>query len=316
MKILLITTGGTIGSVCKDMSVDVNSRQPDMIAQAIRSACPDAALDILSPLELLSERLSAADLNTLAAALFGAELRRYDGVIVTVGSDNLAYLSAFVGLLFGRLPLPIAVVAADRVLSDPGSNGHANLYCAAELIRQGLCGTYVPYRNSDGSMLIHEAVDLRQADLSDSFFSFHGAFGIWDGALRILRDRLSVGIPAVFDAQHLPRICDNVLLLHPYPLQDYERLEPDGVSAVLHTLYHSGTVDSGRLAAFMKKHPRLPVWLASLRSGRPLYRTTEEIIEAGAVPLFDIAPECAYIKLLLACAQDRMSIRGFMEETV
>jgi L-asparaginase/Glu-tRNA(Gln) amidotransferase subunit D len=55
------------------------------------------------------------------------------------------------------------------------------------------------------------------------------------------------------------------------------------------------------------------MFLASLRSDRKIYQSTSDILEAGAIPLYDISPECAYIKLLLACAQDELSITEFME---
>ena len=316
MNILLFTTGGTIGSVFDGNSINVSDSGCPVVERYLSEnthAC--VQFDIRSPLNILSESITADDLNTLAKALFEADLSDYDGVILTVGSDNLACLSAFVGLLFGGRGVPICLVASDKVLSDPEANGTANFACAVELIRQGRSGVYVPYRNSGGVMYVHSATELRQADLSDDFYSFHGAFGVFEnGVLYEKRPYIAQRIPPVFDKDHPPRIADNVLLLHPYPMQDYGRIGATGFKAVLHTLYHSATLDSERFIPWMKAHPDFPVFLASFRGGRKLYQTAVDAIEAGAIPLFDIAPECAYIKLLLACAQGVMSIKEFMKK--
>ena len=133
-----------------------------------------------------------------------------------------------------------------------------------------------------------------------------------NGVLHEKRPYIAQHIPRVFDRRHPPRISDNALMLTPYPMQDYERIGTDGVRAVLHTLYHSATLDSDRFVPWMKAHSGLPVFLAPLHSGRKRYQTTVDAIDAGAIPLYDIAPECAYMKLLLACAQDEMTIEDFM----
>ena len=317
MIILLFTTGGTIGSVFDGTAIDVLSDGgcPAATQYLSENAHARVQFDIKSPLNILSESVSADDLNTLAKALYEEELTAYDGVILTVGSDNLAYLSAFVGLLFGGCGVPICLVASDKVLSDPEANGTANFACAVELIRQGRSSIFVPYRNGDGVMYVHSATDIRQADLSDDFVSFHGAYGVFEnGVLYEKRPYIAQHIPPVFDRAYLPRIADNVLLLHPHPLQDYNSIKPVGARAVLHTLYHSATLDSERFIPWMTAHRDFPVFLASFRSGRKFYQTAADAIEAGAIPLFDIAPECAYIKLLLACAQGVMSIKEFMKK--
>ena len=313
MKVLLITTGGTIGSAFDGAAIDVCTDGSCAVADRYASAHPDVQFEIISPLNILSEKLTADDCNTLARALYQTDFARCDGVIVTVGSDNLAYLASLIGLLCGDSPVPVAVVAADRVLSDPLSNGSANFACAVELIRQGRQGVWVPYRNSDGVLYVHSATDIRQADLSDDFYSFHGAYGVFSvGVLHEKRPCIRQMIPAVFDQAHLPRIGGDVLLIHPYPMQDYAALSAHGKKTVLHTLYHSGTLDT-RARQLLDVLGEVPLYLASLRSDRKPYASVAAMIAAGAIPLYDISPECAYIKLLLACAQDVMSIREFMQ---
>ena len=311
MKLLVIATGGTIGSAFDGGSIDVKGG----CNVAVRYVQEHSGIDlrVIEPLNILSERLTADDLNTLAAAIYNSDIEKYDGVILTVGSDNLSYIASFVGLLFGKLGVPVCIVASDKVLSDPKANGYDNFCCAAGLIWKGLSGAWVPYRNSDGVIYVHSATDIRQADLSDDFYSFHGAYAVWDGELRPRREPVIQTMPDVFDKEHLPVISDNVMMIHPYPMQDYSSIQVEGAKAVLHTLYHSSTLDSGGACELLRRCGDVPVFLASFRSGRSLYRTAVEAIEAGAIPLYDISPESAYMKLLLACAQDGLGVREFME---
>lgn len=313
MNILVITTGGTIGSVFDGASIDVSASPSCAVAELYRREHPEITFTVQSPLNILSERLSADDLTILAKVILTTDCFTYNGVIFTCGSDNLGYLAAFIGLLTCRVEKPIAVVASDKVLSHPASNGSANFSCAVDLIRRGERGAFVPYRNADGVMLIHSATDLRQADLSDDFFSFSGTYAVYDGEVIQHGEYVHQSIPAVFDKENLPAITDSVALIHPYPMLDYNTLDLSGKRAVLHTLYHSATLDSGRAIPFMEQLGDTPLYLASFRSGRDRYRTAVDMIAAGAIPLADISPECAYMKLLLACSQDRMPIRAFME---
>lgn len=315
MKILVIATGGTIGSVFDGVSIDVSAAQSCAVVEMYKKEHNDADFVTQSPLNLLSERISADDLNILARVILTTDYAPYDGVIFTCGSDNLGYLAPFIGLLTADLSIPVMIVVTDRVPSDPAANGYPNFCAAVGLIRRGKNGSYVPYRNLDGIMYIHSATDIRQADLSDDFLSFHGAYAVCGNDNIILKKNyIQQTIPAVFSSDNLPKITDNVALIHPYPLLDYSLLKLDGKRAVLHTLYHSSTLDSEGAIPLMKHYSGIPFYLASFRSEKNRYITAVEAIDAGAIPLTDISPECAYIKLLLACSQDTLSIREFMGE--
>ena len=154
MKILLIMTGGTIGSAFDGGSIDVRPDGRSAVVDRYTAEHSDVLFDTVNPLNILSERVSADDFNILAKALYDIDDSNYDGVIVTAGSDTLAYLSAFVGLVLGGCALPVMIVAANKILTAPDSNGYENFCCAVELIKKGLRGVFVPYRNSDGTFTV------------------------------------------------------------------------------------------------------------------------------------------------------------------
>lgn len=313
MNILVIATGGTIGSAFDGASIDVSAAHTCAVVDMARGEYPDIRFDTVAPLNRLSEQITAEDLNTLSRVILTTDVAAYDGVIFTVGSDNLGYLAAFIGLLTADFSIPVAVVAADKVLAAPDSNGLPNFRGAVAVIRRGESGAYVPYRNTDGVVYIHAAADICQAYLSPDFYSLHGVYALMHEDNIIPQKKYNQHrIPPVFDRDHLPVITDSVLMIHPYPLLDYSALNIGGKRAVLHTLYHSATLDSERAIDFFHTLGDVPLYLASFFGIKTLYRTAAEAIGAGAIPLTDISPECAYMKLLLACAQDEMSVRDFM----
>lgn len=321
LKILVITTGGTIGSTEQDGIINVSAEcaeKPFVVKLYEGAYGKKTEFEIMPLMNILSENLCADDLNVLAKTLLTLDYTEYNGVIVTCGSDNLAYLASFVGLLTNQKPRPVMIVAADKPVLNFDSNGYENFCTAVELISNYSEGPCVPYRDSSG-MKIHSATDIRQADLSADFYSFsgkyntaHGKYYVHGTDIAFDDNYVSQTIPDIFDAEHLPDIGNNVMLIHPYPLLDYESIDLAGKRAALHTLYHSSTLNSEGVIGLMKRYPDVPIYLASFRSGKPLYQSAADVIEAGAVPLYDISPECAYMKLVLAASQDKMTISDFM----
>ena len=313
MKILVITTGGTIGSSFDGVSVNVNADRTTPVIELFQKEYTDVSFDVISPLNILSESVSASDFETLWEALCEVDFSLYDGVIVTCGSDTLAYLSSFVGLLFSHRP--IAVVCANKILTAPDSNGYENFKTAVKTLRSGLREVFVPYRNTDGVTYLHSATELRQADYHDDFHSLYTPYAVFDGAVRPLGEFVCHTFrEGVFDKDHPLKLKKKVLMLSPYPLLDYESLELSAFKAVLHLTYHSGTLHSENAAKLMDKAGERPVFLSPLKKGAKLYKTTVDMIDRGMIPLFDISPECAYMKLLLCVNQDRFDIKELMGE--
>ena len=211
LHILLILTGGTIGTMVGE---DGKRRLPEfgegaepMLLRRLREQEPEIRFfaEIRTPYEVLSEHMTLGHLEKLAKCLRGEDLTKYDGVFITHGSDTLAFTAAFLGVLMRGCPVPVFLLAAQRPLEDPESNGVENARAALRLMEtweeyrrgseceftpcfmddmqgdgiksvsglrnSGLSPVYVPYRNSDG-MYLHRAEELRQCQPgTDDFFS-------------------------------------------------------------------------------------------------------------------------------------------------
>ena len=353
MKILVIKTGGTIDSAYNDIDkqINVTQRAGSAVAEKYESEHDDCSFEVINPLNILSENISKDDFYTLAKAMYNADLNAYDGVIVTCGSDALSYISSFLGLLFW-IEKPIMIVCANKISENGRSNGYVNFCAAVELIKLKLCGVFVPYQNSDENIYIHSATEILSANFNDDFYSRTGAYAVLDKTLEFAEridsnkkpvdkfyetDKISVGgeicrkntdwkliiktdlvrqkiKKGVFNKQNAPYFEKTPLMINAYPMLDYRKINTDGVPAFLHTLYHSSTLDSIKVKDFIKRTGDAPFFISPLKKGNALYKSTQDVLKAGAFGLYDISDECVYIKLCLALNQNKYSIVKFMEE--
>ena len=71
--------------------------------------------------------------------LFAEEIRKdiesgVDGIILTHGTDTLAYTSAALSFILKDLPVPVILVGAQRSSDRPSSDSRTNLACAVNFI--------------------------------------------------------------------------------------------------------------------------------------------------------------------------------------
>ena len=305
MKILLLTTGGTIASVIDDGVIDVTDSGRLLVLKKYKELDSDTQFDICSPINILSENICNDDYVAIAKTVLDIDFENYDGVIITHGSDTLAYTSALVGLLLCDTQIPVCLVAADKALEDERSNGMDNFIAAVKLIKTGAKGVFVPYRNSDNKVHIHYATKLFQSGiLSDDFYSLGEEYSVFENGIftkstHSETERLDTSeIDLSFSKK--------IIQIMPYPQLDYTRIDTDGADAVLHHTYHAGSVcvnENKHLCAlsFMNrcKEKNIPFYICGLKKDKSNYDSMSQVLENGAVPLFDMAPACAYMKIML-----------------
>ncbi|ESS71904.1 asparaginase/glutaminase [Methyloglobulus morosus KoM1] len=325
-KILLVFTGGTIGSAAANGTIRPSDNAPYKLLHLFQDQYGDAAtiqFETLQPIQILSENLAPAAWKIIIEAIESAQPDKYDGIIVTHGTDTLAYTAAALSFYFGALALPVLLVSSDYPLDNPKANGLANFICAVEFIKQHLAvGVFVPYRNAGQAMQIHLGSRLTcSLQLSGDFYSVQGkSLMLFDGQHFTPVDTALIDScksteqdcrnTAASDFNLLmPTFSSRILMVKPYPGLDYSHFNLTAVDAVLHDLYHSGTACStGRwgekhsLLAFITRcrDNKIPVYLAPAIQSENAYQSTRELIGQGAETVWDMSIEAAYVKLMLA----------------
>ena len=330
-RILLVFTGGTIGSQAENGNIDLNPNAGFKLLQLFNqrfAAAGQINFKTLQPVQILSENLHPQHWQTIINAIEAEDLSQFDGIIITHGTDTLAFSASALGLYFNQLSIPLLMVSSDLPLDNPQANGIPNLIAAVEFIRQiAEAGVFVAYQNPQQTLQIHQATRLAQClALSSDFISAQSkAYMSFteQGFQRLSDKKLASTKPVKLNADFSARI----LLIKPYPGLNYDHFNLDQVDAVLHDLYHSGTACSNDtygqrhdLVAFIKRcrQQNINVYLAPAIHSNSAYSSTRELLAHGGEMIWNLSLEAAYAKLLLAYSNFKTSqaISEFLAEDI
>lgn len=331
-NILVVFTGGTIGSTAIGGTINTSNAAPYKLIQLFQqhhASHEQIRFHSVQPIQILSENLAPVVWEKLIAVIETEDLSRYDGIIITHGTDTLAFTASALGLYFNTLTIPMLLVSSDRPLDDPEANGLPNFICAVEFILQRReAGVFVPYTNRNQATQVHRGTRLASSlQLGGDFMSVQGKSHcrFVDGAftenslIDTKKPRQSVPLKADFSHR--------ILLIKPYPGLDYRYVNLDAADAVLHDLYHSGTAcssaqwgDQFSLLTFIKqcRERGIKVYLAPAVKSYNAYESTRELLQAGAQMLWNLSLEAAYVKLLLAYGNfsDEQQIMDFIDQDI
>ncbi|WP_167859806.1 asparaginase [Paenibacillus cymbidii] len=323
---LVMFTGGTIGSRKSDRTIDVDAAAAYRLIEAYRASPGNrgVAFETKQPLNILSENMLPADWLTLAASLQEADMAQYDGVIVTHGSDTLAYTAACLSYAFHDIRVPLVLTASNYPLDDPRNVGQRNFGDAIDFILdRRLPGVFVVYENDKGESVVHLGTRLLQAaPFTDQYASTYdvpfgrmknGKFVPDPHPLNPSPERLHAQQTRgrVFPFGRLAFSTD-ILYIRPYPGTNYEWFDfaHRRPKAVLHDLYHSGTActreaEGGqysfhRFIAYCRSYG-VTVYAAPIKNASgDLYASSVAMLQAGAVAMENVSIEAALVKLMLA----------------
>ncbi len=324
MKILTVFTGGTIGSVVKNgiADVDISASKP---LTDICSHYNNIEFEYISPFNILSENLTCGTLSQICSFMLSIDFNKYDGIIITHGSDTLAYTSAVLGMVLSFAKIPIVITAADYVLTSPRSNGKENFTASINFIKAFAegnhrnTGVFTIWKNRGEAVKVYISTRINEADsYLDSFSSFGGAeFGIMQGEQFIRTDKYinpdctKPCQDTIFLYKQSIIFNNKVLFLQSYPGLDFSAADISNKAAVLLKLYHSATACTvGESASFLKfaQHcfeNNVDVYVYSAKKGEYIYKSAENMLSGNIAPLYNINTPAAYCKILLAYAVDK-----------
>ncbi len=252
MKILVIFTGGTIGSTVDNGYISTDDQKTyRLIEQYNEQNFLDVEFTFAEPYSLLSENLTGEHLRKLGDCILENQHKGYDGIIVTHGTDTIQYSAAAMGYYLPNISIPIQFVSSNFVLEDPAANGLANFTYAVEFIaKKRGTGVFVIYRNNDNIIYVHRGTRLLpHLPYNDDLISIQGQYyGLYqDGAYKPNSNytlsqgtkskdiQISLSLPQTWDSQ--------ILCIYPYPGMCYPQIKEDKKAILLET-YHSGTICS------------------------------------------------------------------------
>lgn len=321
-RVLLVTTGGTITMVRDADGVLAPCSDSERLLVQVPELKSLATIEVLELANIDSADLTPALWVELARVLY-ERLGDYDGLVVTHGTDTLAYTAAALSFMLQELPKPVVLTGAQVPLGDVGSDGRSNLVSAVRLATADLAEVVVAF----GTHVIRgtRAKKMSAFDLQ-AFTSANappvGSIGL---SLKLVDD---VRPRSRRKPLYQPFLDPSVALLPVYP-----GLSPDIVrylASTHHGLvlagYGSGNIPSGALSlvpAIQEATARgvsVVVCTQCLvgSTEMELYRVGRAALQAGAVPALDMTPEAALVKLMWVLGQthDPRTVESLMLKSV
>jgi len=144
-KILLIGTGGTIASEVTDSGLTPELTTEQLLAHipAISQICE---VDCVQLLNLDSTNI-APEHWLMMARCIRKNYRRYDGFVVTHGTDTMAYTAAALSYLIQGSPKPIVLTGAQKPIGFDSTDSKINLADAFRCASEDLPGVSIVFNN-------------------------------------------------------------------------------------------------------------------------------------------------------------------------
>ena len=160
-QILLLTTGGTIA--CLPGEEGLEPRSSRIMAQQIDRFREYYDITVQDAMCLDSSNIRPEEWQQIARHIF-LEKDNYDGIVVSHGTDTMAYTASAVTFMLQNINIPVVFTGSQLPLADPLSDGPDNLRTAFSMAAAGYPGVFVAFDRK--VMLGCRAVKVRASDFS------------------------------------------------------------------------------------------------------------------------------------------------------
>ena len=159
--ILLLTTGGTIA--CAPGSNGLEPRRSSIMEDALDQLRHHYDITVKDVMCLDSSNIRPEDWQRIAKSIFEQRLN-FDGVVVSHGTDTMAYTASAVTFMLPNIDRPVVFTGSQLPLTDILSDGPGNLRTAFAMAASGHPGVFVAFDRK--VMLGCRAVKVRASGFS------------------------------------------------------------------------------------------------------------------------------------------------------
>ncbi len=143
-RILLIATGGTIA--CRQTATGLS---PQLSAAELLSYVRDKAenVETMELFRMDSSNVQPEEWRAIADAVAN-NMSRADGIVITHGTDTMAYTSSMLSFMLKGISIPVVLTGAQYPIGVEGSDAPGNLSDAIEAARELEGGVYISFGGS------------------------------------------------------------------------------------------------------------------------------------------------------------------------
>ena len=306
-RILLLTTGGTIASVPGGDGLE--PRRSDVMERELQQLRTYYDITVEDVLCLDSSNIQPEQWQLIARSIF-EKREGFDGIVVSHGTDTMAYSASAVTFMLPNIDVPVVFTGSQLPLTDMLSDGPDNLRTAFAMAASGRSGVFLAFDRK--IMLGCRAVKVR----ASGFSAFESVNARYVGAVsnrglvldeRVLPQRQ--GQPAL-----KPQLKENVFLLKLTPGLNpavFEMLAAMGYKGIVIEAFGLGGINI--LSQGLKGIRRaiedgisVVVTTQCLYDSSDLrvYQVGNKLLDLGVIQGRDMTSEAAMTKLMWALGQD------------
>ncbi len=328
-NVLLIGTGGTIAS---RLDYRTGAVVPAFSPGELYGSVPELAdlcnLKTEKLFGILSENMGAHQYRVIAQRCREAIESGIDGIVIGHGTDTMHHTAAALTFMVQDAPIPIVMVGSQRSSDRPSSDAAINLTSAVKTaaesdIAEVLVCMFGP--TSDQYCLLHRGTRVRK--MHSSYRSTFRTIG--DIPVAMVDSERITPLRTDYKRRRRDRRvaldtswCDDVTLLYYYP-----GMKPDVMEALIEKGYrgiiiagtglghvNQATYPALELARSRGVHVFMTVQTLWGFAGMYVYETGRVMMDLGVVPLGNMLPEVAFVKLswVLGRTDDPQEVRRLM----
>ena len=305
-KILLLTTGGTIASLpggegLEPMRSDVMERE----LQQLRTYYDITVRDVMC---LDSSNIRPEEWKLIARSVFEQRLD-YDGVVVSHGTDTMAYTASAVTFMLPNIDRPVVFTGSQLPLADMLSDGPDNLRTAFAMAASGCNGVFLAFDRK--VMLGCRAVKVRASGFS-AFESVNARYAGLVSNLGLVLDKDVLPVPQG-EPQLLDDVSKNVFLLKLTPGLNpavFDMLAAMGYRGIVVEAFGLGGINvlnKGLRGIHRAVEDGISVVVTTQclydSSDLRVYQVGNRLLEMGVIQGRDMTSEAAMTKLMWAIGQ-------------
>lgn len=322
-KIIVITTGGTIGSILHSDSISVDVTEKRILDEIERAKKRlGYSIEVISPLNKNSEAFNPIDWKKILDCLDEANQSDADGIVVTHGTDTMAYSVAAAISYNDKWHKKICFTGSYYSPDHPSSDTSLSLLSSLEFAASNYPanGIYVAFRSNrynSEAKIVHGAA-LKPMVFDDEYFEAAyddvvSTFSLKKGVSEEIPlnsfKSPCLGVPEIPSKEQINIARNCIACISLYPGIDKSLLENlcSGRRILVIQMYHSGTGPAGsdymELVDFIKSKNENTMVLMGTFPKKYIdlpYDSTREIIEAGAHVYADLQQHFIYVFSLLA----------------